>query len=78
MVADKQGNEVVMEEVAATQEKVVEKLKTLEPEQLVKATGLMGEALMKLGDLVENKIADSAAAKDTTAKDFLILLLVKR
>ena len=41
-----------MEEVAATQEKVVEKLKTLEPEQLVKATGLMGEALMTLGDSV--------------------------
>jgi bacillopeptidase F (M6 metalloprotease family) len=45
VIADKSGNEVVMEKVIATQEKVVEQLKTLEPEQLVKATGLMGETL---------------------------------
>jgi hypothetical protein len=70
VIADKSGNEVVMEQVIGTQEKVVEQLKTLEPEQLVKATGLMGEALMKLGDLVKNKIVDSAAAQESTAKDF--------
>jgi uncharacterized coiled-coil protein SlyX len=67
VVADQSGKEVVMEKVISTQEKVVEKLKTLEPEQLMKATGLMGEALMKLGDLVENKIVDSAATQATTA-----------
>ena len=71
VVADKSGNEVVMEKVIATQEKVVEQLKTLEPEQLVQATWLMGEALMKLGDLVENKIVDSAAVQESTAKDFV-------
>ena len=79
VIADKQGNEVVMEEVAATQEKVVEKLKTLGPEQLVKATRLMGEALMTLGDsvakevntaAVTNKTDESAAAHNSTAKDF--------
>lgn len=79
VIADKSGNEVVMEKVIATQENVVEKLKTLEPEQLVKVTGLMGEALMTLGDsmvkelenvAIANKIDDSAAAHDSTAKDF--------
>ena len=78
VVADQLGNEVVMEKVIATQEKVVEKLKTLEPEQLVKATGLMGEALMTLGDsmvkelenvAIADKIDDSTAAHDSTAKD---------
>jgi hypothetical protein len=69
VVADKSGNEVVMEKVIGTQEKVVEQLKTLEPEQLVKATGLMGKSLMQLGDLVENKSLDSTA-QESTAKDF--------
>ncbi|MCO6517240.1 MAG: hypothetical protein J6586_12265, partial [Snodgrassella sp.] len=59
VVTDKSGNEVVMEEVVATQDKVVEQLTTLEPEQLVKATGLKGETLMKLGDLEKNKSLDS-------------------
>lgn len=79
VVADKQGNDVVMEKVVTAQEKVVEKLKTLGPEQLVKATGLMGEALMTLGDSVAkevntaaitNKIDDSAAALNSAAQVF--------
>ena len=58
---------------------VVEKLKTLGPEQLVKATWLMGEALMTLGDFVAkevntaaitNKTDDSAAAHNSAAQDF--------
>ena len=73
VIAVKQGNEVVMEEVAATQEKVVEKLKTLGPEQLVKATGLMGEALMTLGDSMAKDVNTAAVTNKThksTAKDF--------
>ena len=58
---------------------MVEKLKTLGPDQLVKATGLMGEALMTLGDYVAKEVNtaavtkktdDSAAAHNSTAKDF--------
>jgi hypothetical protein len=78
VVTDQLWNEVVMEKVIATQEKVVEKLKTLEPEQLVKATGVMGEALKTLGDsmvkehenaAIADKTNDSTAAHDSAAKD---------
>jgi uncharacterized coiled-coil protein SlyX len=65
-VADKSGNEVVMEEVIATQEKVVETLKTLEPEQLVKATRMMGNVLKTLEDSVEKHV-ENAAIVDSTA-----------
>ena len=67
VIADKSGNEVVMEKVVAAQEKVVETLKTLEPEQLVKATGLMGEALMKLDDTTAKDLSDPAASEKDSA-----------
>jgi uncharacterized coiled-coil protein SlyX len=78
VVADKSGNEVVMEKMVAAQEKVIETLKTLEPEQLVKETGLMGDALKTLEDSVvkqvenaaiANKVDNSTADHDSAAKD---------
>ena len=54
-----------MEKMVAAQEKVVETLKTLEPEQLVKATGLMGNVLNTLEDSVV-KQGENAAIADST------------
>jgi hypothetical protein len=68
VVTDKQGNEAVMEELICVQENVVEKLKTLGPEQLVKATGLMGEALQSLGDSVAEDMETAAINVDSTDK----------
>jgi hypothetical protein len=45
VVAERQGHEVVMEELAKTHENVVEKFKSLEPQQLVKANELMSGAI---------------------------------
>ena len=62
VVADRAGHEVILEEFAKTQEKVVEKLKTLEPEQLVKATRELGSALRGLSEVVKDSTAEVDAA----------------
>jgi hypothetical protein len=80
VVADHEGNEVILDTL--TQEQVVEKLKTLEPEQLVKASEVMDQTIQSLGDsatkVIEGSVASSSAqmtkdnsaarAKDTTSK----------
>ncbi|PWA71938.1 hypothetical protein CTI12_AA267660 [Artemisia annua] len=62
VVADREGHEVVLEKIVETSESVVDKLKNLEPEQLVKATELMSGALKAFGDTLKDSAAPESAA----------------
>lgn len=63
VVADHEGNEVVLEEV--TQEQVVEKLKTLEPEQLVTAAEVSIKTLGNSATQDVSNVSSSAEVEKT-------------
>lgn len=79
MVADRAGHEEILEELAMTQDKVAEQLKTLEPEQLVKATGEMGSALRSMSEVVKDSTAkvDAAASGKVMLLHRVLLILLK-